>query len=123
LERSRSVINGIERNLRIRPFSFFPFMPSLFKSGVFFLETRRVQQYNLSNLRGGSSAVNLALESLSYQFGYQPAVVEVGMGEQDRVQFPGWYRERVPVPMTQLSFLVKPAFNQKLKAISLQQIP
>jgi hypothetical protein len=40
-------------------------MPLSFELSIFFLQVCRVQKYDLSDLRGGVSAINLAPETLT----------------------------------------------------------
>src|SRR3972149_7287448 len=55
--------------------------------------------------------------------GEQAGVVEMGVGEQDGVQFGRLAPERLPVAVQEVPFLVKPAVHEELEAVCLYEIP
>jgi hypothetical protein len=42
-----------------------PLMPLSFELSIFFMQVCRIQEYDLSDLRGGISAINLAPKTLA----------------------------------------------------------
>jgi len=79
----------------------------------------RVQEYYFSNLRSSRRAVNSAPKTVTNQFGNQTTMVNMGMGQENGVQGMGREGKGIPVPAFKLSFLIKPAINQKPGVISL----
>jgi len=95
-------------------------MPFTFEFCIFLLQLGRIQKHNLSYLSGGSSAVDFAMEALANQLGQQTTVVKVRMSQENSVQGMGLNEERLPVSVSKVSFLVKPAVHQKPDVVSFQ---
>src|SRR5690606_33193222 len=54
-----------------------------------FLDVPGIQQEKLCQLHGGQCSMDLSLKPVSNELGYSPTVVHVGMGEKERLHFPG----------------------------------
>jgi len=97
-------------------------VPFAFVLGVFFLYFGRIEQDYLSNLGGRGSAEKLAFETISNELGQQPAVVEVGVCEQNGVNRIWRNSERLPVSGLEITFLVQSAVDENLAAVGLEQM-
>ena len=64
-EGSLGIISGVERNLWEWTSSSLSLMPFSFEFGILFLKVRRIQKYDLSDLRSGTSTINLTLETFA----------------------------------------------------------
>ena len=70
------------------------------KAGVFFLQVAGVGKDDAAQINGGRSCVNRSAKSLLHQARNPSAVVEVGMRQDDRVDFPGRHRRVPPISLS-----------------------
>ncbi len=97
-------------------------MPFSLELGVLLLKIGSVQQNYLSDVIGGSRAVYFPAESLPDQLGQEPAVVEMGVGEQYSIYGMGRNGKGVPVARPEFPFLIEAAIDQKPAPVGFQQI-
>lgn len=76
----------------------------------------------MSDVSSGRGAVNSAPKTLTNQFGNQPTVVDMSMGEENSVQGMRRNRKWSPVPVFKLSFLIDSTVNQQPGIIGFQKI-
>ena len=94
------VIDGIQRNISWFPRSFcFAVAPFCLR----FLDMGAVLEHNVAETAGRAGGINIPLKALGPQKGKPSGVVNVGVGEQDRVDLAGHYRISqffisIPVP-------------------------
>jgi len=84
----------------------------LFVFDVFHLDFGGVEQYDACDFDGGGSAVNASFESALYEAGEPTAMVEVSVGYKDCVNARRWYRERIPVSLLEMSFLIDSTIDE-----------
>jgi hypothetical protein len=72
-------VNGLDFG---KPFFKMPFID---KFSIFLLNMGRIPQHNVGQILCGVCANNVAFETLFYQLGNIPAVIDVGMGEDECV--------------------------------------
>jgi len=97
-ERSLGIITGIERNLWEWASSSLSLMPFSFEFSILFLKVRRIQKYDLSDLRGSLSTVNPTPETLLDELRKQTTVINMGMRQEYRIQCVGRDRKGLPIP-------------------------
>ena len=93
------------------------------KVGVFFLNMPTVGQQDIAQVAGARSSVNPTPETLAHQQGHVAAVVQVGMGQDDRIHFSCGQGQWVPVAQAQLfKSLEQTAIHQEPFAIMLDAV-
>ena len=91
--------------------------------GIFFLDVRRIGEHQGAEVACAGGAEDSALEALRDEPRQVAAVVEVGVGEDDRVDARRVDRQRLPVPFAQLlEPLEQPAVDQHTVCARLDQI-
>lgn len=100
----------------------FSFVAALLELGVLFLEARRIEEDDLSDIAGGFSAVNTAAEAVFDQFGDEAGVVDVGMGDQDGINAVRWNRERLPVTFAVGAFLIESAIDEDTGLVGFKEV-
>jgi hypothetical protein len=91
--------------------------------GFFFLQMAAVEQQDTAQVKGCGRAVHLAGKALACQQRQVAAVVQVGMGQDDRVNAGRLHRQRRPVAQAQrLVALKQSAIDQHLRGALLQQV-
>ena len=90
--------------------------------GILRLYLGRIEQYDLSNLRGSGGTIYLASETVLDQLRQQTTMIQMRMSQKDSIYAPRLHRERFPVPLPELPFLVKPAINENLGAVCLKEM-
>lgn len=121
LERAFGVGLGIQRlDARLAD----PVAPAVLPLGVLFLDVRGVQQHEFQQFAGGLGGEDRALEALGRQARQQAAVVQVGVGDDHRVDARGIEGEGRAVAVVGFAApLAHAAFEQDLHAIEgFQQI-
>jgi len=112
----------IERDDGIRPFASLPLVSFALVFGVFFLEPGGVQHDDAGDLGGRGGAVHRPGESLLDQFGQQAAMVQVGVGQEHRVDTGGGEVEWFPVALFELPFLIQAAIDQQPRSVDFEHV-
>ena len=83
-------------------------------SGIVLLDMSAVRQQNGAEIGGRLRAVDRTLEAISHQAWDIAAMVDMGMGQQQRIELGGIERQGLPVALPEfLLALEKPAVDQK----------
>jgi len=112
----------IERDDGIRTFASLPLVSFALIFGVFFLEPGGVQHDDAGDLGGRGGAVHRSGESLLDQLGQQAAMVQMGVGQEHRVDAGGREVERLPVAPLELSFLIQAAVDQQPRSVDFEHV-
>jgi len=116
------ISDGIERLLRKAPLAPFLLVSLGFVLGVFFLYLGRIQQNYPRYFRCGGGAIYPAPESVPHQFRQQAAMIQMRVSQKDRIYASRLDRERFPVSLLEVAFLIKPAIDEKLGAVDLKEM-
>lgn len=119
LERALRILPRVERQRRavLRPAVAVRMLRLLL------LQVGAVGQQDAAELVGRCGAADAAAEAAAHQQRQVAAVVDVGVGEQDRVQRCGRHRQRRPVAKPQLlEALEEPAIDQQRGSCPLHQV-
>ena len=118
IETRHRVCLGVERERRVMLGGAVP----VGEIGLFLLEVAAVRKHDLGQLAGAFGAVDGATEPPVDDPRDVPAVIDVGMGQHDRVNALRWDRERRPVLEAQaLRTLEQSAIDQHPTGGSLEQ--
>ena len=90
--------------------------------GVFFIDFGAVLQDDLGDVRRGPRAVDRAVEALRDETRQEAAMVQMGVRQNDGVQFRGRKFEIRPVAFLQVVFLIKAAIDENVFAVGLQEV-
>jgi hypothetical protein len=97
LERRLGLAHAVQRQSLVVPAAALLVGPA----GVFLLQVGTVAQQHIAQVPRGGGRVDRALEALAAECGQVAAVVEVGVGEQHRVELHCGRSERSPVAFAQ----------------------
>ncbi|MNL32323.1 hypothetical protein D3C87_1541670 [compost metagenome] len=90
---------------------------------LFFLQAATVQQQDFHQLTGGGRGVHRAAITIAHQYGQVSAVVEMGMGQDNGIEFAHRKLERVPIVQSQLLVsLEQSAIDQHMLVAMFQQV-
>ena len=100
----------------------FFLMPFEFVGGVFHLQMGRIEQDDLGDFGGGLGAEYFTVEAVLDEFGQIAAVVEVGVGQEYRVDGRGRYGQGIPVSIEELSFLVESTIDENSCVVGFDEV-
>jgi hypothetical protein len=100
----------------------FFLMTLLLLGGILFLELGGVEEYDREEVGAGRCRQDLIPESLADELGEKAGMVEMDMGEEDKIERSRRDREGGPVPLEKGSLLVQAAIDEQPEAGRLDEI-
>ena len=99
------------------------FAPLVYIFYVVFLNKGGVAQHNGAQISGGRGGPNGAAKALLHQRGNVAAVIDVGVGEDERIN-PGRIKRELAVSLKRFfaTALIQPAIQQNIVAVHFEQV-
>jgi hypothetical protein len=100
-----------------------PTPPLHIEFGIFLLDVRAIQQYELAEVCGARSADDLSPKAHRLQPRQQATVIQMGVSEQYPIQLSDIKAEIPPILLTRVVWsLIEAAVNQKFTGFGLQVV-
>src|SRR5688572_7780055 len=98
--------------------------PLLGKSCFLFLKVATVRKQKRAKFRGGGSAYHLAAKAIAHERGNVAGMIEMRVGQQDRVDRFGRHRKCRAIAIAQLLVSLKEAaIDEDTASIRFEQVP
>jgi len=101
--------------------SFF-LMTLFLQGGVFFLDLGGVEEHDREEVGAGRRRQDLVPESLADELGEKAGMVEMNMGEEDKIERSRRDAEGRPIPLQVISLLIEAAIDKQPEAGRLDEI-
>jgi hypothetical protein len=95
---------------------------ALFIFSILLLDARGIQQHNPGNISGRGRAIDRIAKTIADEPGKKSRVVKVSMSQEYSANASRRRKEMFPITGSQVTLLIQPAINKKLKTIRFNEM-